>query len=54
MLCGDDLVEVAEEFYPMETDDVSNSQQGNYQNGLATRNVTSIEQGLRQSVTAVS
>lgn len=51
---NDGLLDVAEEFYPMQTDDVSNSQQGNYQNGLATHNVTSIEQGLRQSVTAVS
>ena len=51
---NDGLLDVAEEFYPMETDDVSNSQQGSYQNGLATHNVTSIEQGLRQSVTAVS
>ena len=51
---NDGLLDVAEEFYPMETDDVSNSQQGNYQNGLATHNVTSIEKGLRQSVTAVS
>ena len=51
---GDDLAEVAEEFYPMEVDDISNNQQGNYQNGLANNNVTSIEQGLRKSVTAVS
>lgn len=51
---GDDLAEVAEEFYPMEIDAVSNNQQGNYQNGLATHNVTSIEQGLRKSVTTVS
>ena len=51
---NDGLLDVAEEFYPMETDDVSNSQQGSYQNGLATHNVTSIEQGLLQSVTAVS
>ncbi|WP_187147093.1 hypothetical protein [Psychrobacter arcticus] len=45
---------MVEEFYPVETDDVSSSQQGNYQNGLATHNVTSIEQGLRKSVTVVS
>ena len=51
---NDGLLDVAEEFYPVETDDVSNSQQGSYQNRLATHNVTSIEQGLRQSVTAVS
>ena len=47
-------MEVVEEFYSVETDDVSSGQQGDYQNGLATRDVTSIEQGLRQSVTAVS
>ena len=43
-----------DEFYPVETDEVSSGQQGDYQNGLATRDVTSIEQGLRKSVTAVS
>ena len=46
-------LDVAEEFYPVETDDISSSQQGNYQNGLATHNVSTIEQALRQSVTAV-
>ena len=51
---SEDAMEVVEEFYPVETDDVSSGQQGDYQNGLATRDVTSIEQGLRQSVTAVS
>ena len=51
---SDSLLDVVEEFYPVETDDVSSVQQGNYQNRLATHNVTSIEQGLRQSVTAVS
>lgn len=51
---SDGLLNVVEEFYPVETDDVSSSQQGNHQNGLATHNVSSIEQGLRQSVTAVS
>ena len=48
------MSDVVEEFYPVDTDDVSSDQQGNYQNNLVTRNVTSIEQGLRQSVTAVS
>ncbi len=51
---SDGLLDVVEEFYPIETDDVTSDQQGNYQNNLATHNVTSIEQGLRQSVTAVS
>ena len=51
---SEDAMEVVEEFYPVETDDVSSGQQDGYQNGLATRDVTSIEQGLRQSVTAVS
>jgi len=45
---------VAEDFYPAETDYISSTQQGNYQNGLATQNMRSIEQGLRKSVTAVS
>ena len=51
---SEDAMDVVEEFYAVETDDVSSSQQDGYQNGLATRDVTSIEQGLRQSVTAVS
>lgn len=51
---SDGLLGVAEKFYFMETDDVSSYQHGNYQNGLATQNVTSIEQGLRKSVTVVS
>jgi len=51
---SDGLLDVAEEFYPAETDYISSTQQGNYQNGLATQNVSSIEQGLRKSVTAVS
>ena len=51
---SDGLLDVVEEFYPVEIEDVSSDQQGNYQNRLATHNVTSIEQGLRQSVTAVS
>ena len=51
---SDGLLDVAEEFYPMETENVSSTQQGNYQNGLATQNITSIEHGLRKSVTAVS
>ena len=51
---SDGLLDVAEEFYPMETENMSSSQQGNYQNGLATQNMTSIEHGLRKSVTAVS
>ncbi|MCG3873561.1 hypothetical protein [Psychrobacter sp. Ps7] len=51
---SEDAMEVFEEFYPMELGDDGNDQQGEYQNGLVTNNVTSIEQGLRQSVTAVS
>ena len=51
---GDDLAEVAEEFYPMEIDAVSNNQIGKPRSGLASHNVTSIEQDLRKSVTAVS
>ena len=51
---NDSLLDVVEEFYPIETDDVTSDQQGSYQNNVVTRNVTSIEQGLRQSVTAVS
>ena len=51
---SEDEVEMVDEFYPVETDKVSSSQQNDYQNGLASHNVTSIEQGLRQSVTAVS
>ena len=34
--------------------DKYSDQHGNYQNGLGTQNVSSIEQGLRKSVTAVS
>ena len=34
--------------------DKYSDQQGNYQNGLATQNVSIIEQGLQKSVTAVS
>ena len=51
---ADDLSDVVEEFYPMEIDAASNSQQRHSQNGLAINNVTSIEKSLRQSVTAVS
>ena len=51
---SDDLAEVAEEFYPMEIDAASNNQRSNPKSGLVRHNVTSIEQGLRQSVTAVS
>ena len=51
---SDGLLDVAEDFYPAETDYISSTQQGNYQNGLATQNMRSIEQGLRKSVTAVS
>ena len=50
---GDDLAEVAEEFYPMETDAASN-QQNNSKSEFPINTVASIEQGLRQSVTAVS
>ena len=53
---SEDAFEVVEEFYPVESSDANQNQQeqGHLQNGLATHNVTSIEQGLRQSVTAVS
>lgn len=54
---ADDLSDVVEEFYPMEiSQDYSDSNgQQHIQNGSqATHDVRSIEQGLRQSVTAVS
>ena len=51
---SEEVFEVVEEFYPVEESDASNSQQGHTQNGITTYNVTGIEQGLRQSVTAVS
>ena len=52
---ADDLSDVVEEFYPMEISQDSNAQQLSIQNGSnTTHDVRSIEQGLRQSVTAVS
>ena len=51
---SDEAFEVVEEFYPVEASDANHSQQGHIRDGSTTRDVTSIEQGLRQSVTAVS
>lgn len=51
---SEEAFEVVEEFYPVEASDASRSQQGHAQNGSRTHDVTSIEKGLRQSVTAVS
>lgn len=53
---SDEAFAVVEEFYPVETGD-SGQHQGEHEplnHGLANNDVTSIEQGLRQSVTAVS
>ena len=50
---SDEAFEVVEEFYPVEASQAINSQKGYAQNGIATHDVSSIEQGLRQSVTAV-
>ena len=49
---SDGLLDVAEEFYPIETEDSSSQQ--SFNNSIATHSVSSIEQGLRKSVTAVS
>ena len=45
-------MDVVEEFDPMKTEDSSSQQ--SFNNGIATHSVSSIEQGLRKSVTAVS
>ena len=53
---NDEAFAVVEEFYPVETGD-SGQHQGEHEHlnhFLADHDVTSIEQGLRQSVTAVS
>jgi len=52
----DEVFAVVDEFYPVESSDANQNQQeqGRLQNGLATNRLSSIEQGLRQSVTAVS
>lgn len=50
----DNLLDVAEEFYPVETDEANSSHQAGSQNGIASYNVGSIERSLRESVTAVS
>ena len=50
---SDGLLDVAEEFYPMNTDQ-SDSQIQSTNDHLSTHDVTSIERGLRQSVTVVS
>ena len=54
---ADDMADVVEEFYPMEMNQDHNNSNGqqHIQNGSQTiHDVRSIEQGLRQSVTAVS
>ena len=53
---NDEALAVVQEFYPVETGDSGQHQDehGHLNHGLADHNVTSIEQGLRQSVTAVS
>ena len=51
---SEDSMEVVEEFYPVENSDTNQNQQAYLNNSLATHDVTSIEQGLRQSVTTVS
>ena len=52
---ADDMADVVEEFYPMENNQVPSNNQQHIQNGSQTiHDVRSIEQGLRQSVTAVS
>lgn len=51
---SDEALAAIEEFYPAESSDTNQQQQEHRQNGLATHEVSSIEQGLRQSVTAVS
>lgn len=51
---SDEAFDVVEEFYTVETDEASSHHQGGLQNSIATYDVSGIEQGLRQSVTAVS
>ena len=51
---SDNLLDVAEEFYPVETDEANRSHQGGSQNGIAPYNVGNIERSLRESVTAIS
>ena len=53
---NDEAFAVVEEFYPVETGDSGQHQDahGQLSHGLADHDMTSIEQGLRQSVTAVS
>ena len=53
---NDEAFAVVEEFYPVETGDSGQHQDahGHLNHGLADHDMTSIEQGLRQSVTAVS
>ena len=53
---NDEAFAVVEEFYPVETGDSGQHQNehGQLKHGLANHDLTSIEQGLRQSVTVVS
>ena len=53
---NDEAFAVVEEFYPVETGDSGHHQDahGHFNHSLTNHDVTSIEQGLRQSVTAVS
>src|SRR5690606_13019941 len=53
---SDEAFAVVEEFYPVETGDSGHHQDahGHLNDRLTNHDVTSIEQGLRQSVTAVS
>ena len=53
---NDEAFAVVEEFYPVETGDSGHHQDahGHFNHSLTNDDVTSIEQGLRQSVTAVS
>ena len=53
---NDEAFTVVEEFYAVETGDSGQHQDehGHLNHGLANHDMTSIEQGLRQSVTAVS
>ena len=51
---SDEAFDVVEEFYSIDSNQANDSQKDHTRNGAAINNVTSIEQGLRQSVTAVS
>ncbi|MGP9692985.1 recombination directionality factor, partial [Psychrobacter sp. AOP30-A2-5] len=51
---SDNLLDVAEEFYPVEADEANSDHQGASQNGIAPYNVGNIERSLRESVTAIS